>query len=208
MLFRRHNSCPLASYRSAHELPSHSGFRFPSIIKPKNHQQGQDKYKPLTAGSQLPLIFTLATSRFHSSHVRDGLSQRSVCVLDMIDSASNFLVFPPAADHPLGLTSPHCPPWQQAAAFVNPVPHWSSSGSGCALIGRDSSLRAGTPGGVVGGRLSLQVVFRYWQVTLSVICQAKRCYVWKYHLTTDAWNKFDIWSYFNWFRQYSIPVFI
>ena len=110
VLFRRHNSRPLASYRSAHELPSHSGFRFPSIIKPKNHQQGQDKYKPLTAGSQLALIFTSATSRFHPSHVRDGLSQRSVCVLDMIDSASNFLVFPPAADHPLGLTSPHCPP--------------------------------------------------------------------------------------------------
>ena len=53
------------------------GFRFPSIIKPKDHQQqhqqGQDKYKPLTTGSQLVLIFfTSATSQFHSSHDGPG----------------------------------------------------------------------------------------------------------------------------------------
>jgi len=73
------------------------GFRFPSIIKPKDHQQrqqGQDKYKPLTAVSQLVRLFTSPISRtpykFTPHMAEAALGPRPVCLLDMIDSA-NFL---------------------------------------------------------------------------------------------------------------------
>ena len=73
------------------------GFRIPSIIKPKDHQQrqqGQDKYKPLTTASQLVRLFTSPISQIQykfTPHMSDAaLGPRPVCVLDMIDSA-NFL---------------------------------------------------------------------------------------------------------------------
>ena len=67
------------------------GFRFPSIIKPKDHQQqGQDKYKPLTTGSQLVLIFLRPLPHNFTPHMT-ALGPRSVWVVDMIDS-ENFLL--------------------------------------------------------------------------------------------------------------------
>ena len=169
------------------------GFRFPSIIKPKDHQQhqqGQDKYKPLTTGSQLVLIFfTSATSQFHSSHDGPGAEICLSCGYDWFRKFSTQLPPPPAADHPLSLTSPHCPPWQRAAAFVNPVSDWSSRFLSCILIGQDGSLGAGTPGGVTGSKAFL--ASRLLILTALQICHPPgfySCHLIKSENSIFFWN--------------------